>query len=52
MSLSTGIIFLGARCSIDGGAFARLVSRGGMCLSFAMIKFCRVLPSLGRSFHG
>ena len=35
MSLSTGSTFLGARCSMDGADFARLVSRGGMCLSFA-----------------
>ena len=36
MLISTGSIFLDARCSMDGGAFALLVSRGGMCLSFAM----------------
>ena len=36
MSLSTGSTFLGARCSMDGGAFARLVSRGGICFSFAL----------------
>ena len=46
MSISTGSIFLDARYSMDGGAFARLVSRGGMCLSFAMTQFCRVLPGL------
>ena len=36
MSSSTGSIFVDAWCSMDGGAFARLVSRGGICLSFAM----------------
>ena len=36
MSLSTNSIFLGARCSMDGGAFARLVSQGGICISFAI----------------
>ena len=36
MSISISSIFLDAQCSMDGGAFARLVSEGGMCPSFAM----------------
>ena len=36
MLLSTDSTFLGTRYSMDGGAFARLMSQDGMCLSFAM----------------
>ena len=36
MLLFTGNTFLGAQCSMDGAAFARLVSQGSMCVSFAM----------------
>ena len=36
MSLSTSSTFLDAQCFMDGAAFAHLVSRGGMCCSFAM----------------
>ena len=35
MSLSISNTFLDARFFMDGAAFARLVSQGGMCLSFA-----------------
>ena len=48
----TGNISLDARCSMGDAIFDRQVFPGDKCLSFAMKRFCRVLPNWALTFLG